>query len=82
VSEDSEFDLVLNDVTVDIGPDGGTLRIRQEGSSFQFWVNGEPADQDEAWLWIYNWHVKRDAALGAEPCSCTPCAYWTGRALR
>lgn len=81
MSEEHEFDLVLNDVTIDIGDDGGTLRIRQEGSSFQYWINGEPADQDEAQLWIFNWHKVRDAALGADPCSCTPCAVWSGRAV-
>lgn len=76
--EEHQYDLVLNDVTVDIGDDGGTLRIRQEGEAFQYWINGVPADQDEAQLWIYNWHRIRDAALGAPPCQCTPCAIWTG----
>jgi hypothetical protein len=65
------------DLIVDIGDDGGALKV--VWSPRKYWINDEPVTEEAAWAWIAAWHTKRDAALGADPCTCQPCVWYRGQ---
>jgi hypothetical protein len=73
---EGEFRAVPKTFKIDIGEDGGTLEIDQTQPVTRYLINGEQADEARAWEWIYRWHVKRDEALGADPCPCAPCSWF------
>lgn len=73
---EGEFLAVPPSFTIDIGEDGGTLTIDQSQPVTRYVINGEPADETQAWEWIYRWHFKRDEALGQPPCGCAPCSWF------
>lgn len=72
---DTEFEFSGESVDweVDIGEDGGVLKVTW--SPRRYWINGERVDEETAWVWIHSWHTKRDQALGADRCSCDPCGW-------
>jgi hypothetical protein len=73
---EGEFQAVPKIFKIDIGADGGTLEIDQTRPVIQYRINGEQADEAQAWEWVYHWHTKRDETLGADPCGCSPCSWF------
>ncbi len=76
MADETDFGLAMRDVTIDIGSDGGTLRVDQSSPVTKYWINNFPASEHAAWVWIAAWHTKRDQALGADQCRCRPCVWW------
>ncbi len=64
---------------IDIGEDGGVLEIDQSGPLVPYRINGEPVTPLQGWVWLAEWHRKRDTVLMAGPCECDPCQWWWDR---
>jgi hypothetical protein len=80
MADPREIRFMVQDITVDIGEDGGELTIVQSDPPV-YKINGEDATWQEAYRWIKHWHDLRDAysvvhtSDAYEPCTCTPCQW-------
>jgi len=72
----ADFDVVPVTLKIDIGADGGVLEIDQSQPETTYKVNGAGVTEADAWVWIYNWHMIRDAVTEADPCMCQPCVWY------
>lgn len=61
----------ITDVVIDIGEDGGELKITQTVPPV-YEINGRVVNEAAADAWIRHWHAIRDLPFKSR-CTCDPC---------